>query len=182
MKQTDLSKYDNAWYQPGSKLQIICWYVFSRVFIDTSIPFPYFIKRAILRLFGAEIASGVVLKQRVVIKYPWFLKIGSNSWIGESVWIDNLTAVTVGANCCISQGAMLLTGNHNYKKATFDLIVKEITLEDGAWIGAKSTVCPGVTVGTHAVLSTGSIATKNLEPYSIYQGNPALYKAKREIN
>ena len=55
------------------------------------------------------------------IKYPWFLAIGDHTWIGEKVWIDNLAEVAIGANCCVSQGAMLLCGNHNYKKSTFEL-------------------------------------------------------------
>jgi putative colanic acid biosynthesis acetyltransferase WcaF len=82
--------------------------------------------------------------------------------------------VNIGANCCISQGAFLLTGNHDYSKPEFDLIIKPIVLEEGAWIGAKSVVCPGIIVKSHAVLSVGSIATSNLEEWSIYQGNPAL--------
>lgn len=181
MNRTQLRSYDNAWYKPGNRLKILGWYVISRLFIDTSIPFPYFLKRGILNLFGAKIAAGVVIKQRVLIKYPWFLTIGTDAWIGENVWIDNLTQVTIGCDCCLSQGAMLLTGNHNYKKSTFDLITKPITIENGAWIGAKATVCPGVIVGEHAVLSVGSVATTNLNAFGIYQGNPASYKAQREI-
>jgi putative colanic acid biosynthesis acetyltransferase WcaF len=56
-----------------------------------------------------------------------------------------------------------------------------ITLENGSWIGAKSTVCPGITVGSHAVLTVGSIATKTLEPYGIYSGNPAVKVKERVI-
>jgi putative colanic acid biosynthesis acetyltransferase WcaF len=92
-----------------------------------------------------------------------------------------LVPVKIGANVCISQGAMLLTGNHNYKKSTFDLITGEIILEDGVWIGAKSVVCPGVSCHSHAILTVGSIATKNLEAYSIYQGNPAIKIRERSI-
>lgn len=68
---------------------------------------------------------------------------------------------------------MLLCGNHNYKKTTFDLMVGDITLEDGSWVGAQSIVCPGVMVHSHAVLGVKSVANHDLEPYSIYQGNPA---------
>ncbi len=182
MNHTQLKNYNNAWYKPGNRLKILSWYVFNRLFIDTSIPFPYSLKRAILILFGAKIATGVVIKQRVLIKYPWFLTIGTDSWIGENVWIDNLTQVTIGHDCCLSQGAMLLTGNHNYKKNTFDLVTKSIEIENGAWIGAKAIVCPGVVVGSHAVLSVGSVATSSLNAFGIYQGNPAIFKAKREIN
>ena len=66
-----------------------------------------------------------------------------------------------------------MTGNHDYKKTTFDLIVKNVTLEDGVWIGANAIVCPGVNCGTHSILTVNSVANKNLEPWWIYQGNPA---------
>ena len=115
--------------------------------------------------------------------YRWEARtiIGDDVWIGEGAWIDNLAQVKIGSNCCISQGAMLLTGNHNYKKPTFDLITKGITLEEGAWVGAKAVVCPGVTCESHSVLSVGSIAVSSLEPYWIYQGNPAIKVKERVI-
>ncbi|MGN6639057.1 MAG: colanic acid biosynthesis acetyltransferase WcaF, partial [Mucilaginibacter sp.] len=89
--------------------------------------------------------------------------------------------ITIGSHVCISQGATLLTGSHNYKKSSFDLITAGITLEDGVWIGAGAMVNLGITVGSHAVLTSGSIATKDLDPYSIYQGNPAVKVRSRNI-
>ena len=136
----------------------------------------------ILRLFGAHIGKGVVIKPHVTIKYPWNLYVGNHVWIGENAWIDNLAKVTIKDNACLSQGAMLLCGNHNYKKSAFDLIIGEIILEEGVWIGAKCTVCPGVKCGSHALLTVGSIATSPLESYSIYQGNPAVKIKDRVIN
>ena len=144
--------------------------------------FPYpALKRFLLRLFGAEIGKGVVIKPCVNIKYPWKLHVGNHVWIGENAWIDNLDTVTIGSNCCLSQGAFLLCGNHDYKSSSFDLKISPIVLEDGAWIGAKAIVCPGVVVGTHAVLTVGSVATKNLEPYTINSGNPAVRTNQRVI-
>lgn len=137
------------------------------------------LKVAILKLFGSKIGKGVIIKPGVNIKYPWLLAIGDYSWIGEDVWIDNLAQVTIGLNCCISQGALLLCGNHNFRSETFDLIVKPITIEDGAWVGAKSVVCPGVTVKEDAIITVGSVATKSLDAATIYQGNPAVSKRKR---
>ena len=72
-----------------------------------------------------------------------------------------------------SQGALLLCGNHNDKKPTFDLMVGDITLEDGVWIGARASVGPGVTYGSHSVPAMASIATNNLEAWTIHRGNPA---------
>jgi putative colanic acid biosynthesis acetyltransferase WcaF len=141
----------------------------------------YGIKRFFLKSFGAKIGKGVIIKPHVNIKYPWLLIIGDHTWIGENVWIDNLTEVTIGNNVCISQGAMLLTGNHNYKKSSFDLMTGNIVLEDGVWIGAQSVVCPGVSCHSHSILAVGSVATKGLEAYKIYQGNPAIEVRSRNI-
>lgn len=173
--QTDLSKYNNSWYKPGSNKFIrALWYFINALVFKTSWLPISILKVALLKLFGARIGKGVNIKPSVNIKYPWKLSIGDYSWIGENVWIDNLGTVNIGANCCISQGALLLCGNHNYKTETFDLIIGKILLEDGVWIGANATVCPGVTCKSHAILTAGSVATKTLDPYSIYQGNPAI--------
>lgn len=177
----NFKNYNNSWYQPESKLKILLWYCVNRLFFNSSIPYPSTTKCIILNHFGAKIGKNVCIKPKVNIKYPWFLEIGDSTWIGENVWIDNLTKVTIKSNVSISQGAMLLCGNHNYKKSTFDLMLGEIILEDGVWIGAQSVVCPGITCHSHSILTVGSIATKNLESYSIYQGNPAIKIKERTI-
>ena len=179
--QVNLSSFSNKWYNPGSKLKIVLWYVSSILFFRNAMPFPQFLKKWILRIYGCKIGVNMVIKPHVTIKYPWLLEIGNNVWIGEHVWIDNLAKITISSNVCISQGAMLLCGNHDYKKSTFDLILRPITLEEGVWIGAKAIVCPGVTCHSHAILSVGSVATKDLESYGIYKGNPAIKSKQRYI-
>jgi putative colanic acid biosynthesis acetyltransferase WcaF len=139
------------------------------------------IKRRLLRIFGAKVGIGVIIKPSINIKYPWFLTVGDYCWIGENVWIDNLAPVVIGSNVCISQGAMLLTGNHDFSQPTFDLITKGIKLEDGVWIGAKSVVCPGVIARSHSVLTVQSVATKTMDPFMIYRGNPAVPIKKRTL-
>ncbi|TDQ19360.1 putative colanic acid biosynthesis acetyltransferase WcaF [Algoriphagus boseongensis] len=182
MKKTDLNKFQNDWYNPGSKIKIGIWYWVNLLFFKN--PWNPFskLKVLLLRIFGAKIGKKVVIKPSVNIKYPWFLEVGDQVWIGEEVWIDNLAKVKIEANVCISQGAMLLTGNHNYKKSSFDLMVGEIKLEEGVWIGAKAVVCPGVTCHSHSVLAVGSVATYDLESYTIYQGNPAKLIRSRIIS
>jgi putative colanic acid biosynthesis acetyltransferase WcaF len=181
MNETKLSDFNNDWYKPGSKLKTIVWFILNSVFLNNYLPIPVRVKIWVLQMFGAKIGKNVMIKPAVNIKYPWFLEIGDHTWIGEKVWIDNLAKVSIGSNVCISQGALLLTGNHDYKKSTFDLTAEPIIIEKGAWIGAKSVVGPGVKCMSHSVLSVGSIATKNLEAYSIYQGNPATIVRKRVL-
>ena len=173
MKTVSIKDYDNSWYRPGASWKRLLWYFTNLLVMKNSwLPISA-LKVQVLRLFGAKIGIGVNIKPCVNVKYPWLLEVGEYTWIGEDVWIDNLTWVKIGSNVCLSQGAMLLCGNHNYKKTTFDLMVGDITLEDGSWVGAQSIVCPGVTVRSHAVLGVKSVANHDLEPYSIYQGNPA---------
>jgi putative colanic acid biosynthesis acetyltransferase WcaF len=181
MKEVDLGKFDNSWYYPGSFLKRFFWHIFSNTFINSTLPVPMKIKIQILRLFGAKVGHNVTIKPSVNIKYPWFLIIEDNVWIGEKVWIDNFVDVLIEDNVCISQGALLLTGNHNYSKETFDLMPAKIVLEKGAWVGAKTVVCPGITLKSHAVLAVGSVATRDLKAYGIYQGNPAAFVRERKI-
>jgi putative colanic acid biosynthesis acetyltransferase WcaF len=181
MKKVELIRYKNEWYQPGNSIKIFLWYFINILFFKTSIPFSSSVKVMLLRMFGAKVGHGVVIKNNVNIKFPWFLEIESYVWVGENVWIDNLTKVSIGSNVCLSQGSYLLTGGHNYKKSEFDLILDAIVLEDGVWIGAKSVVCPGVTCRSHSVLAVSSVATNDLENYMIYQGNPAKPKRSRVI-
>ena len=181
MKKVDLSKFNNNWYKPANKLKILVWYFVNMFVFKTLLPIPSSVKARVLRIFGAKVGNGVVIKPNVSIKYPWFLTIGDNCWIGEDVWIDNLAHVNIESNVCLSQGAYLLTGSHDYKKEAFDLLLGEIVLEYGVWIGAKATVCPGVTCKSHSVLAVGSVATKDLEEYGVYQGNPAVWKRERVI-
>jgi putative colanic acid biosynthesis acetyltransferase WcaF len=181
--KTQLNKFTNNWYTSGaSKPKMLLWYFVNLIFFTSRWLPVSAIKVALLRIFGAQVGSGVVIKPAVNIKYPWRLKIGNHVWIGEQVWIDNLENVEIGHHVCISQGAMLLCGNHNYKKSSFDLMVGKIILEEGAWIGAQTVVCPGVVCKSHSILTVGSVATSELKAYTIYQGNPAKAIKERVIS
>jgi len=178
---TDLSKFDNSGYKPGSALKRLLWFFCNAFFLQNKYnPFSG-LKITILRIFGAKVGKGVVIKPNVNIKYPWKLTVGDYVWIGEKVWIDNLDEVVIESHCCLSQGAMLLCGNHNYSKSSFDLITRSIYLESGVWIGAFAIVTPGVRCESHAVLAVNSVATKNLEKFAVYQGNPAVKIRERKI-
>ena len=177
-----LGQFDNSWYDPGGNgIKRLLWYITNVLFFKNPFSLISGLKVGMLKLFGAKVGNGVVIKPSVNIKYPWLLTVGNDVWLGEGVWIDNLARVTIGDNVCLSQGCMLLTGSHNYKKVTFDLMVKPILLDEGSWVGAQSLVCPGVHMNSHSILSAGSVATGDLEPYTIYQGNPATPKRKRII-
>ena len=182
VQKTDLSLYKNTPYDPGGNaVKRLLWHYINLLFFRSGLFPVYGLKISLLRSFGAKVGRHVTIKPHVNIKYPWNLTIGDHVWIGENVWLDSLVMITIGANSCISQGATILTGSHDYKKVTFDLITNPVILEDGAWIGAGAIVNQGITVASHAVLTSGSVATRDMEPYVIYQGNPAVKIRQRII-
>jgi len=178
---SDLSKFSIGAYKAGPTWKVLVWYVVNYFVFNSAIPWPYKLKSGLLRLFGSTVGSNVVIKTRVRIKNPWRLIIGDNCWLGEDVWIDNLDEVFIGANVCISQGALLLTGNHDYTVSDFPYRLGKIILEDGVWIGAQAVVCPGVTCKSHSILTVQSVARQQLQAWGIYSGNPASLIKLRNI-
>jgi putative colanic acid biosynthesis acetyltransferase WcaF len=184
---TALKKVDNAAYRAtikigASRFKQVTWYCVNIIFFKNPFNILSALKVTLLRWYGARVGRGVVVKPAVNIKFPWKLTVGDHSWIGEDVWIDNLSDVIIGKNVTLSQGCLLLTGSHDHSRPSFDFLSFPIVLEDGVWIGAKAAVRGGVTCGTHSILGLGSVAEKNMEPYTIYKGNPAIPGLKRIIS
>ena len=180
MDSPDLSTYNNSWYKPGRGFAVSsAWFFFGLPLLRSKINPLSGLRRVLLRLFGAQIGSNVEIKPGVQVKYPWLLAVGDHTWIGENVWIDNLVPITIGSNVCISQGAYLCTGNHDWSDPAFGLVVKPITVADGAWVGAKSVITPGVQIGKCGIAAAGSVVTKDILPYEIHAGNPAQFTRQR---
>lgn len=182
MPELDLSSYNNSWYSPGrGRFVVALWFFVGLPLLRLQLLPISSVRVFLLRLFGASIGCNVVIKPGVRVKYPWHLSIAENSWIGEDVWIDNLTSVAIGANVCISQGVYFCTGNHDWSDPAFGLEVRPIGVEDGAWIGARAFIGPGVHVGHCAVAAAGSIVTRDIPASQIHAGNPASFVKNRKL-
>jgi putative colanic acid biosynthesis acetyltransferase WcaF len=182
LRRVDLSNYTAGTFDRGAGAVKEGLWLLVSLLLFRLCPFSFSaLKCSVLRMFGARIGRNVTIKPQVKITFPWKLTVGDHVWLGEECWLFNLERIVIGSHVCISQRAFLCTGSHDYKRATFDLITKPITLEDGAWIGASAWVGPGVTVRSHAVLTAGSVTSKNLEAGGIYRGNPAVLIKQRVI-
>jgi len=178
----DLSRYTPGNFDRGAGVLKEALWIVASLILFRLCPFSFSaLKCFILRAFGARVGRNVTIKPQVKITFPWKLTIGDHVWLGEESWLLNLERITIGDHVCISQRAFLCTGSHDYKRASFNLITKQITIENGAWLGAGCWVGPGVTIGSHAVLSAGSVAANNLEADGIYRGNPAGFVKQRVI-
>ncbi|WP_085790063.1 WcaF family extracellular polysaccharide biosynthesis acetyltransferase [Roseivivax jejudonensis] len=167
-----LDRYETGDFQRGAnRLTEAVWLLFSAL-LGSGLPGSAW-RRWILICFGARIGEGVVLKPGLRIKFPWHLEVGNHTWIGERVWIDNLARVKLGHNVCISQGAYLCTGSHDWAADSFDLITKPIEVSDHAWVCAKAMLAPGTEVLSGAVITMASLGKGRLKAWTVYSGTPA---------
>jgi putative colanic acid biosynthesis acetyltransferase WcaF len=169
IRGVDLARYAEP-VIPGNRSVAwrIAWQLVSALVFQSALVLPSAWKAAVLRCFGARIGKGLVIKPRVTVKYPWFLELGDHVWLGEGVWIDNHTSVAVGSHVCISQGAYLFTGNHDWNDPLFRFFCKPITVEDGAWLGAKAIICPGSALARLSVVGAGVVWRGATAPAGVY--------------
>lgn len=124
--------------------------------------FPRRFRPAVLRLFGATIGEGVVIRPNVRVHWPWKLTVGADTWIGEDVWLLNMEPITIGSDVCLSQRAFLCTGSHVHDSPDFRYDNAPITVGDGAWVALGGTVLRGVTVGAGALVAAGAVVRSDV--------------------
>lgn len=155
------------------------WWILQPVLFGMSPQFMFGWRRFLLRIFGAKIGKGVLIRPTSRITYPWKVEIGDYSWIGDNTMLYSLGPIIIGRNVVVSQSSYLCTGTHDYTVPSFDLITKPIVIEDEAWIATDVFVAPGITIGRGAIVAARSTVTKDLESLYIYKGNPAGKVRKR---
>ncbi|MDX2225944.1 MAG: WcaF family extracellular polysaccharide biosynthesis acetyltransferase [Verrucomicrobiae bacterium] len=168
-----LDQFNNSAYQRGAPfLKEVLWYLVKMAFFTTRFPWADVWQCQLLRLFGAKVGKKVVIHPCVNITMPWNLELGDFVWIGEGVTILSLAPVQIQSHVCLSQEVYICTGNHDYRKQSFDLIVKPILIEEGVWVAARAFVGPGVSIGKNAVVTAGSIVKQSLPANMVCTGNP----------
>jgi putative colanic acid biosynthesis acetyltransferase WcaF len=180
--QIDLSVPDNTELVRGAPLLVeAAWYFCGLPMLRSQWITSSSFRSRLLRLFGAKIGKGVYIKPGLRVKFPWYFEVGDHTWLGEDLWIDNLAQVTIGPHCCISQGAYFCTGNHDWSAPDMKLFRRPIRCERGSWVGARSVVCPGVTLGSGAIAAAGSVVTRDIPAMEVHAGNPARFVRQREL-
>ncbi|WP_405623878.1 putative colanic acid biosynthesis acetyltransferase [Streptomyces sp. NBC_00076] len=170
-----LRGFTGAGYDKGRPLLVqAAWFAALHLFF-VKWWFPARLRPVLLRAFGARVGQRVLIRRGVRIHWPWKLDVGDDVWVGEDAWILNLEPVTIGSDCCVSQSALLCTGSHLRRCATFEFDNGPIRLEPGSWVAARAVVLRGVTVGRGAVVGAGAVAHQDLAPGSVLtvRGTPA---------
>jgi putative colanic acid biosynthesis acetyltransferase WcaF len=135
----------------------------------------------LLRLFGAKVGRDVHIYNSAVIYMPWNLEIGDWSSIGEHAYIYNLGMIRIGKAATISYRSHLCAGTHDYEDPTMPLLKPPIFIGNQAWICTEAFVGPGVAVGEGAVVGARAVVVKDVSPWTVVAGNPALIVKQRVL-
>jgi putative colanic acid biosynthesis acetyltransferase WcaF len=126
-----------------------------------------------------EGASTSILMDSEVIA-PERLSIGAHTTVGRHCVLDCRGGVRIGRNVNISSHVMLLTAKHLINSPSFEDAYQPITIGDNAWVATRATIIDGVTIGEGAVVAAGAVVTKDVEPYTVVGGTPAIPIGTRE--
>ena len=148
------------------------WWIIQGTFFSTSPQFMYKWRCWLLRIFGASIGTGVIIRPSVRITYPWNVSIGDYSWIGDHAELYSLGEIEIGSNTVISQNSYLCSGSHDLSKETFDINAQKITIEDEVWVASDVFVAPGVTIKKGAVIGARSTVLNNMPEGMVCYGYP----------
>ncbi|MDQ3898984.1 MAG: acyltransferase [Actinomycetota bacterium] len=102
------------------------------------------------------------------------ISIGKHSVVHWQCCLDGRGGLRIGNNVTIAQGAWLLTGGHDVQDPLFPLKRAPIDIGDYAFVGPRALVLRGVTIGEGAVVAAGAVVTKDVPPYTIVGGVPAV--------
>jgi maltose O-acetyltransferase len=111
------------------------------------------------------------------------IKLGNGSGIGAGCSIP--TGVSIGENVMMGIDILMFTNEHRHDDITIPMgrqgrtEVEPIVIEDDVWIGSRSLIMKGVTIGHGAIIAAGSVVTKDIPPYEIWGGNPAHFLKSR---
>jgi putative colanic acid biosynthesis acetyltransferase WcaF len=166
-------------FRGRSAVTVQLWWLTQSLLFKTSPQLFYGWRRFLLRLFGAKIGQGVMLRPSVTVTYPWKVTIGNHSWIGDDVVLYSLGEIVIGNNVVISQKSYLCAASHDYTSTDFKIFSKKIIIEDQSWIATDVFVAPGVTIGIGAVVGARSSVFKSIEGGLVYGGNPLGVIKKR---
>ena len=162
-KFQDLSLFRTpADFRGRSGLTVLLWQTVQQTLFAWSPQPAYGWRRWLLRLFGAQVGKGVLVRPTTRVTYPWKVKLGNYCWIGDHAEIYSLGAITIGDNAVISQRSYICAATHDYKDITFPLVANPVVIEREAWIATDCFIAPGVTIGAGTIVAARSTVLQSV--------------------
>ena len=178
--ETAADPYLRPAFSLGNRLQRLVWGICWALLYRPS-PRPLHAWRSmLLRLFGATMGPNCHFYPASKVHSPWNLFCADQVTAGDEVEIYNPAPLRLGSHAILSQGAYVCGATHDFDDPAFPYLAHAMEVGAYAWVCARACVGPGVNVGEGAVLGLGSVATKNLEPWTVYAGVPAVKVKERK--
>lgn len=178
----NLRQYDSSQHERSRhSLVVILWWLVQGVLFPLSLHNFNGFRVWLLRLFGAKIGKGVVIRPSARFIYPWKIAIGDYSWIGDDVVLYSVDRINIGCNCVVSQKSYLCTASHDFTDANFSLITAPISIGNGVWIATDCFVAAGVAIGANSIIGARSSVFRNIPAEKIAWGSPCKPHRARVI-
>lgn len=183
VKESPSSEYvmsQESWLKKRLKQQMEGWVIW-RIKRLGKVPCQFYRTLLLKKIFQMEIAPKAVIYGWDTIRAPWNIRIGTGSVVGNDAMLDGRNGIQIGENVNISTGIKIYTEQHDLNDPWFRCLDKggAVAIGDHAWISSHSIILPRVCVGEGAVLASGALTAKNLEPFGIYAGVPAKKMGER---
>lgn len=166
-------------FRGRSAVVVQLWWGVQATLFRWSPQFAYGFRNSILRIFGAKVGQGVVIRPTVTLTYPWKISIGDHAWVGDDAVLYSLGEIEIGANAVVSQRSYLCGGDHDFSQVDFPIRSRKITIGAQAWVAADVFVAPGVTIGEGAVIGARSSVFKDMPAGMVCFGYPCVPVKKR---
>ena len=178
----DLRTYDLSNFERGrSTWVVILWWLVQAIAFPLSLHNLNNFRCFLLRLFGAKIGKGVVIRPTARFTYPWKVEIGDYSWVGDDVVFYSVDRIIVGSHCVVSQKSYLCTGSHDIQDKSFALITAPITIGNGVWVATDCFIAAGINIGSNSVIGARSSVMKSIPARKVAWGSPCIAHYSRTI-
>ena len=178
--ETATDPYLRPAFVASDRVRRLVWNV-CRALLYRPSPRPMHAWRAfLLRCFGAKMGPGCKFYPGSKVWAPWNLVCAELVTAADGAEIYNPAPMRFGSHAILSQEAFVCGATHDYDDPRFPLLAYAMDFGAYAWVCARASVGPGVNLGEGAVLGLGSVATRDLEPWGVYAGVPAVKVKERK--
>lgn len=182
MNAQDLSQFRlPTEFRGRSGIWVQIWWLTQASLFRWSPQFAYGFRRWLLRCFGAQVGSGVIVRPSATITYPWKVAIGDHAWVGDDAVLYSLGEIEIGAHAVVSQRSYLCASDHDYAQPDFPIRARKITVGAQAWVAADVFIAPGVRIGEGAVIGARSSVFKDMPPGMVCFGYPCVPVKVRQM-
>lgn len=141
----------------------------------------HFVRKTIYILAGINMPYDSNIYMGVNFFNPSGITIGHDSLIGTGCFLDGRAPLTIGNHSSLATEVMIYNDEHNIHSPNFENSFGPVTIGNYVFVGPRSIIMPGITIGNGAVIAAGAVVTKNIPEYEVWGGIPAKKISDRKI-